>query len=398
MVSYLYLKEKDVQGKTFSQRRICKFDSTQKHDGPPGCRKLKIHPPTSQKLNGWQNVGGELSYEYENGWKTKVDQICIDSQHMDQIQRHFQAKEEQIKHDYKARIQYLKNYFKEIDENYKIEKSNLPESIKKFRSRYRQSREELKPYMKYKGCKFYEVLPMLRDRSDQQTLVKDFKAFQPLTDLKLKEKAKFLDDLFKHLNKHKRVTQEHSDEDEVEQAEQELADPEQVKLKRAFSQMIHQDVEAAAQEFNQEQYLFEVKDVNSFGQQIRMNKLHSIMDKMFQSHHTFNKDLQGYAYGRLKHQSVGDVSNENLSLMKNVFDSITRIAAGTGEGERNEADEQVTAEYKGEPKPAAAVGAGQHDGLASLVPPPIPQMIFININSESPTRIELMASAGPAEE
>lgn len=54
---------------------------------------------------------------------------------------------------------------------------NVPESVKKCRAIYRKSRDQLKPYMKYKGTRFFEVLPLMKQKSAPQTLIQDFQAF-----------------------------------------------------------------------------------------------------------------------------------------------------------------------------------------------------------------------------
>lgn len=50
-------------------------------------------------------------------------------------------KESQLKHDYKAKIENMNKYFKEIDEMFKIKDKR--ESVKKLRAIYKKSREEL---------------------------------------------------------------------------------------------------------------------------------------------------------------------------------------------------------------------------------------------------------------
>lgn len=36
---------------------------------------------------------------------------------------------------------------------------NLKDDVKKLRGIYRKSREETKPYMKFKGTRFFEIVP-----------------------------------------------------------------------------------------------------------------------------------------------------------------------------------------------------------------------------------------------
>ncbi|CAD8067821.1 unnamed protein product [Paramecium sonneborni] len=377
IISYLFLKQNDINGKTFSQRRICKLDATQTFDGPAKCRVLKIHPPDANKINGWQNVGGEVSYDYDNGWKTRLADICTDIQEDINIMRKVLMDEGEQKHNYKARIEYLRRYIEEINKMYHI--VNLKEDIKKLRGIYRKSREEIKSYVKFKGTRFFEIIPQLKQVSKTPTILDEFKVFKPLSDEKLIEKQKYLDDLFKHLNKknQQKVIQEqleqldqldqllqnpgikidpiqpdpfatkditvnkeiekkfvfeefieeskqYEDEQEAEQQDEIIEDTENNKTnnqrpKRAFSQIIsskQQDKKSAAQEFNSQHYLFEVKDVNSFGQQIRLNRLNKIMNEMFKDQRNFSQDLQQYSYNHIKPQTVSNISCDNLQSLK----------------------------------------------------------------------------------
>lgn len=61
------------------------------------------------------------------------------------------------KHDYKARIEYLRKYIEEINKMYHI--VDLKEDVKRLRGIYRKSREEIKSYIKLKGTRFFEIVP-----------------------------------------------------------------------------------------------------------------------------------------------------------------------------------------------------------------------------------------------
>ncbi|CAD8171203.1 unnamed protein product [Paramecium pentaurelia] len=322
IVAYMYLRENHPnikQCRDFSQKKICKFDSTQIKDGPPNAKIIKIQPNHSTTVNGWANVGGDLKHQFCNGWKTNIEDICIDKHYEDQLDTHFKAKEAQLKHDYKAKIEYMNKYFKEIEEMYKV--NDTKESVKKLRVLYKKSREDLKPYVKYQGQRFFEVLPMMKRRTN--TVIEEFKCFKPLCNLELKEKQKYLDDLFKHLNKKTEKekdlkTKEQDSLDQQQQNEIQIDYNDSItnapQIKRTYSQM--EDVTAEAAAFNQNHYLFEVKDVNSFGQQIRMNKMNKIMNEMFKSQRNFQQDLQNYAYKHLNTSTSSDISVANISQMQ----------------------------------------------------------------------------------
>ncbi|CAD8077074.1 unnamed protein product [Paramecium primaurelia] len=114
----------------FSQKRICKFDSTQIKDGLPSAKLIQISPNDSIIVNDWTNVGGELNHQFNNRWKTNIQDICIDKNYQDQLDNHFKAKVTSLKHDYKAKIEYMNKYFQEIDRIIQVF-----QTLKEFRSK-----------------------------------------------------------------------------------------------------------------------------------------------------------------------------------------------------------------------------------------------------------------------
>ncbi|KAM3134842.1 hypothetical protein pb186bvf_013011 [Paramecium bursaria] len=295
IVSYLYLKQHGTDAKTFSQRRICRVDSTQKFDGPGENRILQIQKNNNYKqVNGWQNSGGELHYEYDNGWKTNLEEICKEDRQEQMFQKHFAANEAQLKHDYKAKIENFKKYIQEINDMHKI--TDIKTSVKKLREDYRKSREQPISYIKLNKTRLFEILPLLNSSPSHSTLIEELQAFVPITDLKLEEKQKYLDQLYKNLKKETPG-----------------------KPQRTLSQLLLEpkDTEQISKEYNQNHYLFEIQDVNSFGKQIRMNKMNSLMEDIFKQKINIQDEMKKFAEQKLNSHTIDyKIDQNNIQIQQ----------------------------------------------------------------------------------
>ncbi|CAD8182404.1 unnamed protein product [Paramecium pentaurelia] len=303
VVAYLYLRENysDIkQCRSFSQKRIIRYGLTEE---PADQKNEKTN---YKKLNIGAN---QIKIPVHHNWKSNVEDIKIDQQYENQLDKHFKTKEQQI--DYQDKIEYMNQYIQELNDMHKTQ--NKTEAIKSIRALHKKNRDDLKTYVKYKGQRFFEILPLLKKRNS--TVIEQFKCFQPICNLELKQKEKYSDELFKHLNKKQDVK---NDQDQ-KQSNNICIDYQDIpklspSLRRTFSQ---QDVLISeAQNFNKNNYLFEIKNANEQEEQV---KAYTINNEEAKDISNFQQDLKMYVSKHLNTSGSAEISAMNITQMQQSF-------------------------------------------------------------------------------
>ncbi|CAD8088978.1 unnamed protein product [Paramecium sonneborni] len=297
VVAYLYLRENcsDIkQCRSFSQKRIIRYGQSEEAINQ---KYVKVHSKKSDIIG---NKKKEVTHQ---DWKGSLEDLKIDQLYENQLDKHFKTKELQF--DYQDKIEFMNQYIQEINEMHASQ--NKIESIKSIRALHKQNRNDLKSYVKYKGQRFFEILPLLKKRNS--TVIEELKCFKPICNLELKQKEKYSDELFKHLNKKQDFKQD-NDQKQSNIDYQDLLKRSPT-LRRTFSQ---QDVLISeATNFNKNNYLFEIKNTNEQEEQI---KAYTISNEEVKDKSNFQQDLKQYVSKHLNTSGSGEISAFNISQMQ----------------------------------------------------------------------------------
>ncbi|CAK83037.1 unnamed protein product (macronuclear) [Paramecium tetraurelia] len=307
VVAYVYLKENyaDIkQCRSFSQKRIIRYGLPEE---PVDQKSEKVN---SKKIN----IGAsKIKIPVHHNWKSNVEDIKIDQQYENQLDKHFKTKEQQF--DYQDKIEYMNQYLQELNDMHRTQ--NKTEAIKSIRALHKKNRDDLKSYVKYKGQRFFEILPLLKKRNS--TMIEQLKCFQPICNLELKQKEKYSDELFKHLNK----KHDNKQEQDQKQSNNICIDYQDIpklspSLRRTFSQQ--EVLISEASNFNKNNYLFEIKNANEHDEQV---KAYTISNEEAKDQSNFQQDLKMYVSKHLNTSGSAEISAMNISQMQQViFDEI----------------------------------------------------------------------------
>ncbi|CAD8092719.1 unnamed protein product [Paramecium sonneborni] len=303
VVAYLYLRENysDIkQCRSFSQKRIIRYGQSEE---PIKQQNVKVN----SKKSGI--IGNQKYIPVHYDWKSNQEDLKIDQIYENQLEKHFKTKE--ISQDYQDKIEFMKQYIQKINGMY--ETQNKTEAIKSIRALHKKNRDDLKSYVKYKGQRFFEILPLLKKRNS--TVIEELKCFKPICNLELNQKEKYQDELFKHLNK-KQDSKYENDQKQPNNLCIDYKDINKISpnIRRTFSQ---QDVIISeATNFNKNNYLFEIKNTNNSQEQI---KTYTRNNEDVKEQSNFQQDLKQYVSKHINTSGSCEISAINISQMQQSY-------------------------------------------------------------------------------
>ncbi|CAK87568.1 unnamed protein product (macronuclear) [Paramecium tetraurelia] len=192
----------------FTQRRICKWDTTIKQDGPSTCRILRpkenkevtlLTLSIQKRIHGWQNIGLEMYYENKDT-VADIHQLQLD-QDNDLIQREIEKNEMRLKNDFKNKIAHLQQFYRELNQKYSFSSSdpNFKEKITNAKLDLISKRNQPIKYLKTKGMKYIELFNEISQNKKlaDHGLFNRLQVFNQLRTDDCKVKEKLLGELYK---------------------------------------------------------------------------------------------------------------------------------------------------------------------------------------------------------
>ncbi|CAD8192248.1 unnamed protein product [Paramecium octaurelia] len=183
----------------FTQRRICKWDTTIKQDGPSTCRILRPKENKEKRIHGWQNIGLEMYYENKDT-VADIHQLQLD-QDNDVIQREIEKNEMRLKNDFKNKIAHLQQFYRELNQKYSFSSSdpNFKEKITNAKLDLISKRNQPIKYLKTKGMKYIELFNEISQNKQlaDHGLFNRLQVFNQLRTDDCKVKEKLLGELYK---------------------------------------------------------------------------------------------------------------------------------------------------------------------------------------------------------
>ncbi|CAD8208470.1 unnamed protein product [Paramecium pentaurelia] len=261
----------------FAQRRICKWDTTIKMDGPSTCRILKPKDSKDKRINGWQNIGLEMYYDNKATIADK-NQLELDFDN-DAIQKQIEKNEMKLKNDFKNKIAHLQQFYRDLNKKYCFN-SNDPD----FKNKIRKAKFDLLnnrnlpiKYFKTKGMKYIEIYNELNKKNTNdisEGLLKRLRVFNQLRTDQYRVKEKSMADIYRQKKEnqspiHKELQHDVNIYDNMEeQSEQMLKIIDQsnefsMKLKKNEQKpVVSQKAIVFAEDFNRAKYLFNLTKQN----------------------------------------------------------------------------------------------------------------------------------------
>ncbi|CAD8188216.1 unnamed protein product [Paramecium octaurelia] len=267
-LQFLWLKEKKIDRKValqFGQRRVCKIDSTLKHDGPSSARIIKTSRISQGMINGWHNGSGDSKFDLGPQYNPKkLEKNDEEIEYEELIKQ-----EQQSPSEYKMKINHLDLYNNEINEKYafsNLETVQLFQKLNELKQINRKRNEQPQEYVELEGQRFYHVLSDLQDyldkKVDNKTLINEMRAFQAFYPIKRKLQIKQLNP------GDSRCQGTESQTDITQKASYRLFD-----RARTLANM-------KCEVFNTNNYVFNVKEVPNFGQQLRRNHFSQLIEEL----------------------------------------------------------------------------------------------------------------------
>ncbi|CAD8179734.1 unnamed protein product [Paramecium octaurelia] len=262
----------------FAQRRICKWDTTIKMDGPSTCRILKPKDNKDKRINGWQNVGLEMYYDNKTTVADK-NQLELDFDN-DAIQKQIEKNEMKLKNDFKNKIAHLQQFYKDLNQKYCFNSSDpdFKNKISKAKLDLLKSRNQSIKYFKTKGMKYIEIYNESNKKSANNNttegLLKRMRVFNQLRTDQYRVKEKSMADIYKQKKENQSPTQKELQHDiniydnMEQQSEQMLKIIDQsnefsMKLRRNEQKpIVSQKALVFADDFNRAKYLFNLTKQN----------------------------------------------------------------------------------------------------------------------------------------
>ncbi|CAD8093323.1 unnamed protein product [Paramecium primaurelia] len=328
----------------FAQRRICKWDTTIKQDGPSNCRILKPKENKEKRIHGWQNIGMEMFYENKDT-VADINQLELD-QDNDTIQKEIEKNEMKLKNDFKNKIAHLQQFYRELNQKYSFSRSdpNFKEKITMAKLDLIHNRNQPIKYLKTKGMKYIELYNEFNQNKKLKGngIFNKLHVFNQLRTDDCKVKEKLLSELYKQKKENQSVNHKelqhdvHIYDNIEEQSEQMLKIIEQTNdfsmnlRKNEHKLTVSQKAIAFAEDFNRTKYLFnyssknqmqkmfeipEIPQIPQSTQSIKLKK-HFSSPSSFDDH--FDNCLNQYAHEVLEYQQEmqdKEITTENLQKM-----------------------------------------------------------------------------------
>ncbi|CAD8206047.1 unnamed protein product [Paramecium octaurelia] len=290
----------------FAQRRICKWDTTIKMDGPSTCRILKPKDNRDKRINGWQNIGMEMYYDNKATVADK-NQLELDFDN-DAIQKQIEKNEMKLKNDFKNKIVHLQQFYRDLNQKYSFN-SNDPDfktKIKKAKFDLLNSRNLPVKYFKAKGMKYIEIYNELNKRmtnNSKDGLLKRLRVFNQLRTDQYRVKEKSMADLYKQKKEnysptHKELQHDVKIYDNMEeQSEQMLKIIDQsnefsMKLKQKDQKVgVSQKAIVFAEDFNRTKYIFNLTKQNQMQKMFEIPEMPQLLIPQSSSSIRLKKNL-----------------------------------------------------------------------------------------------------------
>ncbi|CAD8081043.1 unnamed protein product [Paramecium primaurelia] len=328
----------------FTQRRICKWDTTIKQDGPSKCRILRPKENKEKRIHGWQNIGLEMFYENKDTI-ADINQLHLD-QDNDTIQKEIEKNEMKLKNDFKNKIAHLQQFYKELNQKYSFSSSdpNFKEKITMAKLDLISKRNQPIKYLKTKGMKYIELFNEINQNKklDDHDLFNRLHVFNQLRTDDFKVKEKLLSDLYKQKKETQNINHKelqhniHIYDNIQEQSEQMLKIIDQnndfsMNLRKNKQKLIvSQKTIAFAEDFNKTKYIFNYSSKNQMQKMFEIPEIPQIpqstesikLRKHFSSPQSlddhFDNCLNQYAHEVLEYQQEmldKDITTENIEKM-----------------------------------------------------------------------------------
>ncbi|CAD8205410.1 unnamed protein product [Paramecium pentaurelia] len=267
-LQFLWLKEKKIDRKValqFGQRRVCKIDSTLKHDGPSSARIIKTIKTDQGMINGWYNGSGDSKFDLGPQYNTKqLEKNNEEIEYEELIKQ-----DQQSPSEYKIKLNHQDIYNNEISEKYSfsnLETKQLLQKLNELKQINKQRNEQPQEYVELEGQRFYHVLNDLQDyldkKIDNKTLIQEMRAFQTFYPIKRKLQVKQL-----------------NPGDSLSQGIESQIDGTQKATFRLFNRT-RTIANMKCDLFNTNNYVFNVKEVPNIGQQLRRNHFSQLIEEL----------------------------------------------------------------------------------------------------------------------
>ncbi|CAD8171939.1 unnamed protein product [Paramecium octaurelia] len=246
----------------FCKKRICRFDTTKKLEGPPKFRLIR-NATTSR---GWifpEEIKYDLGKNYERP-KTEEDKA---------FQKFFQSNKLKIVQEQQQQVEVVNQFMKEIDGQLNMKYSNLNELKRKIQDvRIKQDEYRNTPvnYLKFEGQRFVQLYEVFKKHYDNDLL--GFEKQFPVT---VQEKTKRNEDFFVKANKkpetinlQKKFIKLQNEGEIIAKMTQSEGNKDQGISIKSLQHI--NDVKNLAMEFNKTQYVFDDEKMKK----IKRNSLH----------------------------------------------------------------------------------------------------------------------------
>ncbi|CAD8054699.1 unnamed protein product [Paramecium primaurelia] len=290
----------------FCKKRICRFDTTKKLEGPPKFRLIR-NATTSR---GWifpEEIKYDLGKNYERP-KTEEDRA---------FQKFFQSNKVKIVQEQQHQVEVVNKFMKEIDGQLNMKYNNLKELKKKVQDvRVKQEEYRNTPvnYLKFKGQRFIQLYDVFKKHYDNDLL--GFEKQFPVT---VQEKTKRNEDFFVRANKkletdnlQKKFIKLQNEGEIIAKLTQSEGNKDQGISIKSFQHI--NDVKNLAMEFNKTQYVFDDEKLKK----MKRNSLH-----LLKLNNKYRKNKNQ------KDTKIGDFEEKLERIITNRIDSITRSGNAT---------------------------------------------------------------------
>ncbi|CAD8147073.1 unnamed protein product [Paramecium octaurelia] len=290
----------------FCKKRICRFDTTKKLEGPPKFRLIR-NATTSR---GWifpEEIKYDLGKNYERP-KTEEDKA---------FQKFFQSNKLKIVQEQQHQVEVVNQFMKEIDGQLNMKYNNLKElknKVQDVRIKQEQYRNTPVNYLKFKGQRFIQLYEVFKKHYDNDLL--GFEKQFPVT---VQEKTKRNEDFFVRANKkletdnlQKKFIKLQNEGEIIAKLTQSEGNKDQGISIKSFQHI--NDVKNLAMEFNKTQYVFDDDKIKKK----KRNSLHLLRLNNKYRKNNNPKDIK-----------IGDFEEKLETIVTNRIDSITRSGNAT---------------------------------------------------------------------
>ncbi|CAD8119590.1 unnamed protein product [Paramecium sonneborni] len=290
----------------FAQRRLCKWDTTTKLDGPSTCRILKPKDNKDKRINGWQNIVMEMYYDNKATIADK-NQLELDFDN-DAIQKQIEKNEMKLKNDFKNKIAHLQQFYRDLNQKYCFNPNDpdFKNKIRKAKFDLLNSRNSPIKYFKDKGMKYIEIYNELNKMNKNDTsdgLLKRLRVFNQVRTDKYRVKEKSMGEIYRQRKENQSPIHKELQHDiniygnMEEQSEQMLKVIDQsnefsMKLKRNEQKPgVSQKAIVFAEDFNRAKYLFNLTKQNQMQKMFEIPEIPQLMRPQSNSSIRLRKNL-----------------------------------------------------------------------------------------------------------